>query len=100
MGFADCTLGAHLHRNVSQVLNYITMRLRRLFNNACTRVIVGNAMIRYQEWSHYHTRKVNVDDTTKMYAFRRALNGALNAKTTTLSPTMTVSVITRHEPLP
>ena len=39
----------------------------------------------YQEWSQ-HARRSRVDDTTKMFAFRNNLNGALNQKMTLLTP--------------
>jgi hypothetical protein len=39
----------------------------------------------YQEWSQY-TRRTNVDNATKMFAFRKALNGALQGKMMLLSP--------------
>jgi hypothetical protein len=39
----------------------------------------------YQEWSQYAWR-TNVDDATKMFAFRKALNGALQGKMMLLSP--------------
>ena len=39
----------------------------------------------YQEWSKY-ARRANIDDATKMYAFRSALNAALHNKILQLSP--------------
>jgi len=39
----------------------------------------------YQEWSRY-ARRANVDEATKMYAFRRALDMALHNKLLQLSP--------------
>jgi hypothetical protein len=39
----------------------------------------------YQEWSQY-AHRTNVDDATKMFAFRKALNGALQGKMMLLSP--------------
>ena len=39
----------------------------------------------FQEWSA-HCRRANVDEGTKMYAFRRALNQALNQKLVNISP--------------
>ena len=39
----------------------------------------------YQEWSKY-ARRANIDDATKMYAFRSALNTALHNKILQLSP--------------
>jgi len=39
----------------------------------------------YQEWSRY-ARRANVDEATKMYAFRRALDTALHNKLLQLSP--------------
>jgi len=39
----------------------------------------------YQEWSRY-ARQANVDEATKMYAFRRALDTALHNKLLQLSP--------------
>jgi hypothetical protein len=39
----------------------------------------------YQEWSQY-ARRTNVDDATKMFAFRKALNGALQGKMMLLVP--------------
>jgi hypothetical protein len=39
----------------------------------------------YQEWSQY-TCCSNIDNATKMFAFRRALNGALQGKMMLLSP--------------
>jgi len=42
----------------------------------------------YQEWSKY-ARRANIDDATKMYAFRSALNTALHNKILQLSPMLT-----------
>jgi len=39
----------------------------------------------YQEWSKY-ARRANVDDATKMYVFRRALDTALHNKLLQISP--------------
>ena len=39
----------------------------------------------FQEWST-HCRCANVDEGTKMYAFRQALNQALNQKLVNISP--------------
>jgi len=39
----------------------------------------------YQEWSQY-ARRANVDEATKMYAFRKALDTALHNKLLQLSP--------------
>ena len=39
----------------------------------------------FQEWSA-HCRCTNVDEGTKMYAFHRALNQALNQKLVNISP--------------
>ena len=39
----------------------------------------------FQEWSA-HCRRANVDEGTKMYPFRRALNQALNQKLVNVSP--------------
>ena len=39
----------------------------------------------FQEWSA-HCRRANVDEGTKMYAFRQALNQALNQKLVNISP--------------
>ena len=48
----------------------------------------------YQEWSRY-ARRANVDEATKMYAFRRALNTALHNKLLQLSlmPTMLAGLV-------
>jgi len=43
----------------------------------------------YQEWSRY-ARQANVDEATKMYAFRRALDTALHNKLLQLSPMPTM----------
>jgi len=43
----------------------------------------------YQEWSRY-ARQANVDEATKMYAFRRALDTALHNKLLQLSPMPTI----------
>ena len=39
----------------------------------------------YQDWSH-HARRSGVDDNTKMYAFRKCINSALQQKLVALSP--------------
>jgi len=39
----------------------------------------------YQDWTH-HARRSGVDDNTKMYAFRRCINAALQQKLVALSP--------------
>ena len=39
----------------------------------------------YQDWSH-HARRSGVDDNTKMYAFRKWINSALQQKLVALSP--------------
>jgi len=43
----------------------------------------------YQEWSRY-ARRANMDEATKMYAFRRALDTALHNKLLQLSPMPTI----------
>jgi len=43
----------------------------------------------YQEWSRY-ARQANMDEATKMYAFRRALDTALHNKLLQLSPMLTM----------
>ena len=39
----------------------------------------------YQDWSH-HAQRLGVDDNTKMYAFRKCINSALQQKLVALSP--------------
>jgi len=39
----------------------------------------------YQDWTH-HAQRSGVDDNTKMYAFRRCINAALQQKLVALSP--------------
>ena len=39
----------------------------------------------YQDWSH-HARRSGVDDNTKIYAFRKCINSALQQKLVALSP--------------
>ena len=39
----------------------------------------------YQDWSH-HARRSGVNDNTKMYAFRKCINSALQQKLVALSP--------------
>ena len=39
----------------------------------------------YQEWS-MHARRANVDEQTKMFAFRKGLNQSLHSKIVQLSP--------------